>query len=44
MCRNARGIDHGTHTIFIGEVSGVRTRGAVDPLVYVDGRYAVVGI
>lgn len=44
MCRNARAIEHGTHTIFIGDVEGVRTRGAVDPLVYVDGRYAVVGI
>jgi flavin reductase (DIM6/NTAB) family NADH-FMN oxidoreductase RutF len=43
MCRNDRTMDYGTHTIFIGLVTGVRTSGAVDPLIYVDGRYTVVG-
>jgi flavin reductase (DIM6/NTAB) family NADH-FMN oxidoreductase RutF len=43
MCRNDRAVDYGTHTIFIGVVTGVRTSGAVDPLIYVDGRYTVVG-
>jgi flavin reductase (DIM6/NTAB) family NADH-FMN oxidoreductase RutF len=43
MCRNDRVIDYGTHTIFIGVVDEVLTRGAVDPLVYVDGRYTTIG-
>ena len=42
MCRNDRHVDFGTHGIFIGVVEGVRTSGPVDPLVYVDGAYAVV--
>jgi flavin reductase (DIM6/NTAB) family NADH-FMN oxidoreductase RutF len=43
MCRNDRAIDYGTHTIFIGLVEDVRVSGPVDPLVYVDGGYSVVG-
>jgi len=43
MCRNDRAIDYGTHTMFIGQVDEVLTSGAVDPLVYVDGRYTTVG-
>ncbi|MDX2274621.1 MAG: flavin reductase family protein [Hyphomonadaceae bacterium] len=43
MCRNDRAIAYGTHTIFIGVVEDVRTSGAADPLIYVDGRYTVAG-
>ena len=43
VCRNDRQVDHGTHGIFIGEVVDVLSHGAVDPLIYVDGRYTVVG-
>lgn len=43
MCRNDRAIDYGTHTVFIGLVDEVLTSGAVDPLVYVDGRYTTAG-
>lgn len=33
----------GTHSIFIGEVEAVSVRDAVDPLVYLDGRYLRAG-
>ena len=33
----------GTHSIFVGEVEEVVTREAVDPLVYLDGRYLAAG-
>lgn len=42
LCRR---IDHhgfGTHSIFIGVVEEVVTRDGIDPLVYLDGRYAGV--
>jgi flavin reductase (DIM6/NTAB) family NADH-FMN oxidoreductase RutF len=42
VCRNEMHIDYGTHGVFIGEVVGVMNRAPVDPLVYVDQRYAVV--
>ena len=42
VCRNDRQVDYGTHGIFIGEVVDVLTQGAVDPLIYVDGRYTIV--
>jgi flavin reductase len=40
LCRR---IDHhrfGTHSIFIGQVEDVALRGEVDPLVYLNGKYA----
>lgn len=43
LCRR---LDHhrfATHSIFIGLVEEVRTREAVDPLVYLNGRYGSVG-
>lgn len=41
ICRSdGHHLDHGTHTVFIGDVVDVVVEGAVDPLVYVDGRYA----
>lgn len=43
LCRNDKRVDYGTHGIFIGEVIDVLSHGLVDPLVYVDGRYTVVG-
>lgn len=43
ICRNLGGTDHGTHSIFIGEVVEVFVNGAVDPLIYVDGRYTGMG-
>jgi flavin reductase (DIM6/NTAB) family NADH-FMN oxidoreductase RutF len=42
LCRR---IDHhrfGTHSIFIGQVEDVTLRDAVDPLVYLNGRYGGV--
>jgi flavin reductase (DIM6/NTAB) family NADH-FMN oxidoreductase RutF len=41
-CRQEAVMDYGTHRIFIGRVEAVRLHGEVDPLVYVDGRYARV--
>lgn len=43
ICRNLGGSDHGTHSIFIGEVVEVFIDGAVDPLIYVDGKYTRMG-
>ena len=40
-CRVDRTLAYGTHSIVIGRVSGVRLVGAVDPLVFRDGRYIV---
>lgn len=39
ICKLVRQIDHGTHSVFIGEVQHVHVNDPVDPLVYVDGRY-----
>ncbi len=39
ICELVRQIDHGTHSVFIGEVKHVHVNDPVDPLVYVDGRY-----
>ncbi len=41
-CRQEAVMDYGTHRIFIGRVEAVRVHNDVDPLVYVDGRYARV--
>jgi flavin reductase (DIM6/NTAB) family NADH-FMN oxidoreductase RutF len=43
VCRNDRLVDYGTHGLFIGQVVEVMSHGIVDPLIYVDGRYTVVG-
>ena len=32
---------YGTHSIMIGKVRDVRTRGQVSPLIYQDGQYTV---
>ncbi|MEP7350049.1 MAG: flavin reductase family protein [Sphingorhabdus sp.] len=39
ICRVVNRVDHGTHSIFIGEVRAAHATDIVDPLVYVDGRY-----
>lgn len=41
-CTQDGAMDYGTHRVFIGRVEAVRLHGEVDPLVYVDGRYARV--
>jgi flavin reductase (DIM6/NTAB) family NADH-FMN oxidoreductase RutF len=41
-CRFAKSVSYGTHDIIIGEVTATHTHGAVDPLVYVDGRYVAL--
>ena len=41
-CVQDGAMDYGTHRVFIGRVEAVRLHGEVDPLVYVDGRYARV--
>jgi flavin reductase (DIM6/NTAB) family NADH-FMN oxidoreductase RutF len=38
-CVVERAIPYGTHEILIGRVEAVRIAGAVDPLIYQDGRY-----
>lgn len=40
ICATRRLFDYATHTICIGEVVRVRVRDDIDPLGYVDGRFA----
>ena len=40
VCAREARFDYGSHTIFIGRVTSVGIHGALDPLIYVDGRYA----
>ena len=40
VCATESRFDYGSHTIFIGRVVSVGIHGALDPLIYVDGRYA----
>ncbi len=42
ICLNAARLHHGTHGIFVGDVTDVLIHGPVDPLIYVDGAYAAV--
>jgi len=39
FCFKEKQIGHGSHTIFVGRVTRVRTRPDIAPLLYVDGRY-----
>jgi flavin reductase (DIM6/NTAB) family NADH-FMN oxidoreductase RutF len=39
VCRQEQRVDHGTHSIFIGEVVAANAADAAHSLVYVDGRY-----
>ena len=39
FCTVAGGIDHGSHTVFLGEVKEVRSGADGPPLIYGDGRY-----
>jgi flavin reductase (DIM6/NTAB) family NADH-FMN oxidoreductase RutF len=39
ICSLVNRVDHGTHSVFIGEVELAKAADVVDPLVYVDGRY-----
>lgn len=41
-CTPASRMEYGTHLIIVGRIDAVRIAGAVDPLIYVDGRYAGV--
>ena len=40
VCLREEQFDYGSHTIFIGRVVAAGIDGDVDPLIYVDGRYA----
>jgi flavin reductase (DIM6/NTAB) family NADH-FMN oxidoreductase RutF len=42
VCAREARFDYGSHTIFIGRVTSVGIHGEVDPLIYVDGRYAAL--
>jgi flavin reductase (DIM6/NTAB) family NADH-FMN oxidoreductase RutF len=42
VCAKQDRFDYGSHTIFLGRVTSVDIHGAVDPLIYVDGRYTGV--
>ena len=39
FCTVASSLDHGSHTVFVGEVREVRTGAEGPPLIYGDGRY-----
>ncbi|MFC4292376.1 flavin reductase family protein [Sphingorhabdus arenilitoris] len=39
ICRQEQRVEHGTHSIFIGEVVAAYAGPDIDPLVYVDGKY-----
>lgn len=39
FCTNEMHFSYGSHDVFVGRVSAVTLHGAVDPLIYVDGRY-----
>ncbi len=39
LCRHSQIVDHGTHSVVIGEVYAAYSADVVDPLIYVDGRY-----
>jgi len=41
LCRQDGSLSYGTHDIFIGRIESVSSQGKVDPLIYVDGQYAV---
>ena len=43
LCRRSDSHSFGTHSIFIGVVEAAWTREDVDPLLYLNGRYASVG-
>jgi flavin reductase (DIM6/NTAB) family NADH-FMN oxidoreductase RutF len=40
ICRKDKGFQYGSHTVFMGPVISISVNGDVDPLIYVDGRYA----
>ena len=42
VCAKEDRFDYGSHTIFLGRVTSVGVHGAVDPLIYVDGRYTAL--
>ncbi|MEO1100711.1 MAG: flavin reductase family protein [Pseudomonadota bacterium] len=39
FCETRASLSHGSHDLFIAEVTGALTSGEVDPLIYTDGRY-----
>lgn len=39
FCETKGSLSHGSHDLFIAEVSGARVVGEVDPLIYADGSY-----
>ncbi len=41
-CTPASMMEYGTHLVIVGRIDAVRIDGEVDPLIYVDGRYAGV--
>jgi flavin reductase len=43
LCRRTDHHRFGTHSIFIGVVEAVTTREAIDPLIYLDGRFCSAG-
>lgn len=43
ICRQTKQVTYGSHSIFIGDVVEVYNSPAIDPLIYVDGRYTRVG-
>ena len=42
FCTTSATLEVGTHTLFIGEVTRVRNHPSIDPLIWVDGKFASV--
>jgi hypothetical protein len=40
VCAREAKFDHGSHAFFMGPMTSVGLHGEVDPLIYVDGKYA----
>lgn len=43
FCETRAAVAHGSHDLFIADVSGALSGGKVDPLIYADGRYGRFG-
>ena len=39
LCRKCKMLEHGTHTILIGDVYNILINNTIDPLIYMDGKY-----
>jgi flavin reductase (DIM6/NTAB) family NADH-FMN oxidoreductase RutF len=40
VCLKDKELEYGTHTVFMGRIVSLAVNGDIDPLIYVDGKYA----